>query len=272
MSCSELSQAACEGLAGTATAARRWLLVEVRAAWGRDAVADTDLPREVRARLEAFDGRALLIRRPGRRDRITVVRAEATEPGGTATRFELDSLDELADIDVAPGSPVAGPLVLVCAHGRRDPCCARLGVPLHDALAAHLPAGALWQASHLGGHRFAPNLLALPFGVQLGRIPVEDAQAVAAALTAGRVPLAYYRGRTVYPEPVQAAEVAVRRHLGLDAVGDLVLRSHDGDVVRFGAAGRIVTVRVEEEEGPTVPASCGAEPEPTSAWRARLES
>ena len=40
------------------------------------------------------------------------------------------------------GSPGAGrgtaPLLLVCAHGRRDPCCARLGVPVYDALAPHV--------------------------------------------------------------------------------------------------------------------------------------
>ncbi len=41
--------------------------------------------------------------------------------------------------------------------GRRDRCCARLGVPLFDALAPHVDADRLWQSSHHGGHRFAAN-------------------------------------------------------------------------------------------------------------------
>ncbi len=272
MSCSELSLAAGEELAGTATAARRWLLVEMRGGWGRDAVADSGLSGEVRETLEAFEGRVLLIRRPGRRHGVAVVQAEATEGGGQARQLELGSLEDLPSADLAAGSPLERPLVLVCAHGRRDACCARLGVPLHDALAAHLPAGSLWQVSHLGGHRFAPNVLVVPFGVQLGRVPVREAPAIAATLSAGRIPLDYYRGRTLYDAPVQAAEIALRRRLGLDGVGDLQLLSHACNTVRFVAGGREMTVHVQELSGPTVPASCGAEPESTATWSVRIES
>lgn len=272
MSCSELSLAAGEQLAGTATTAGRWLLVESRGAWGRDAVADSGLPLDVCKVLEAFDGRVLLIRRPDRRHGITVVHAEATEAGGQARRLELESLEELPGIDVAGGVPLDQPVVLVCVHGRRDACCVRLGVPLYDALDAHLPTGTLWQVSHLGGHRFAPNVLVLPFGVQLGRVPAGEAPAVAASLGAGRIPLDRYRGRTIYPAPVQAAEVALRQTLGLDRIGDLYLLSHAADAVRFAVGVDEVTMHVEEVSGPTVPASCGAEPEPMRTWSARIES
>lgn len=271
MSCSELSLAAGEELAGTATMARRWLLVEARGGWGRDAIADSGLSGEVRETLEAFDGRVLLIRRPGRRHGVAVVQAEATEGGGQARQLELDSLDDLPGADLAAGSPLRRPLVLVCAHGRRDACCARLGVPLHDALAAHFPAGSLWQSSHLGGHRFAPNVLVVPSGIQLGRVPVREAAAVAATLSAGRIPLDHYRGRTLYDAPVQAAEVALRRLLGLDGVGDLQLLDHAGNTVRFAAGGRQVTAHVQELGGPAVPASCGGEPESTATWSVRLD-
>ena len=45
VSCSDGSTAAREPLAGTATEGARWLILEWRGAWGRDAVADTRLPR-----------------------------------------------------------------------------------------------------------------------------------------------------------------------------------------------------------------------------------
>ena len=272
MSCSELSLAAGEALAGTATTAERWLLVEVRGPWGREAVVDSGLPRPVRELLETFDGRVQLIRRPDRRAGTTVVLAVTAEGGGAARRLELSGLDELPAADLGSGEPVEGPLLLICAHGRRDACCARLGVPLFDALGPHVGEGQLWQSSHLGGHRFAPNLLVLPLGVQLGRIPVEKAPAVVRSLAAGRIPLEWYRGRTLYTAPVQAAEIAVRRALRLDGAGDVRLLSNTSASVRFATPGGNVTVQVEASDGPAVPASCGAEREPARTWHASIAS
>jgi hypothetical protein len=264
-SCAETSAAAGEALAGTATQAVHWLVVEQRGAWGRDAVADTELPEAVAGMLASFDGRVLLVRRPDRRGPETVVfHAETTEAGGTLTRLTLPGADALTDVVVArEGERLAGPLLLVCAHGRRDPCCARLGLPVFDALAPHVDPALLWQSSHHGGHRFAANLLALPAGVQLGRVTPVEAPDVASLLGEGRIPLDLYRGRTAYPVRVQAAEVAVRRRLGLDGVAELTLAGERGGGITFTHTGGEVTVRVEERPGPALPASCGAEPEET---------
>jgi hypothetical protein len=270
--CADASVASGELLQATATEASHWLLVEVRGAWGREAVADTGLAPRVRAVLDDFDGRVALVRRPDRRAGVTVIEATATESGGTATRRELDRLDDLPEADFVGGEAISGPILLVCAHGRRDACCARLGVPLYDALRAHLPAGRLWQASHLGGHRFAPNVVALPAGVQLGRVPLGRAVEVARLLGEGRIPLDLYRGRTIYAPPVQAAETLVRAAGGHDGVGDLRLLAHEGGRVAFSTPSGELTVRVEERPGPAVPASCGAEPEPTATWVAALQS
>jgi hypothetical protein len=200
------------------------------------------------------------------------VRAEASEAGGSAVRLELESLGDVSGADLTDGEPLAEPLILVCAHGRRDACCARLGVPLYDALSPHLAPERLWQASHLGGHRFAPNVLVLPDGVQLGRVPVGRAAEVAGLLSGGRIPLDLYRGRTIYPPPVQAAELLVRAVSACDTVGGLRLLAHDGGLVTFSTPAGELTARVEERPGPAVPASCGASPEPATAWSASLQS
>jgi hypothetical protein len=270
--CADASLAAGEPLGATATEGAEWLLVEVRGAWGRDAVAETALPAEVRAHLAAFDGKVVLVRRPDRRAGVTLFRVTVGELGGTAARLELDSLDELPGADPGRGEPLVGPVVLVCAHGRRDACCARLGVPLYDALVPHLAPDRLWQASHLGGHRFAPNVVWLPAGVQLGRVPPERAPEVAGLLAEGRIPLDLYRGRTIYAPPVQAAEILVRSVGGYDGVGDLRLRGQEADLVTFATPSGELTVRVERRPGPSVPQSCGAEPEQAARWSARLES
>jgi hypothetical protein len=270
--CSAASLAAGEALGGTATSATDWLLVEVRGAWGHDAVAESGLPSDVAELLVAVPEKVILIRRPDRRRGVTVIHATVTEQGGRAARQELGSLDDLLLADLRGGDPVLGPVLLVCAHGRRDACCARLGVPLFDALTAHVDPGLLWQASHLGGHRFAPNLVSLPHGVQLGRIPPARAAEVVALLAAGRIPLELYRGRTVYGPDVQVAEVAVRRLTGCDRIAGLRLLRREDDVVSFETPSGELSVRVTEDTGPAVPASCGADPEPTRRFVASLES
>ena len=58
----------------------------------------------------------------------------------------------------------APPEVLVCAHGRRDPCCGRWGTLLHLELSALWSDVRLWRCSHSGGHRFAPTVTTLPDG------------------------------------------------------------------------------------------------------------
>ncbi len=58
----------------------------------------------------------------------------------------------------------APPEVLVCAHGRRDPCCGRWGTLLHVELAALWSDVRVWRCSHTGGHRFAPTAITLPDG------------------------------------------------------------------------------------------------------------
>ncbi|RDI74777.1 thioredoxin-like domain-containing protein [Gaiella occulta] len=284
MSCSELSAASLERLGGTATRASRWLLVEVREAWGRDVVADGSLPASVRERLVEWasqsggDGRVLFVRKPERRAAPTfaVFVAHVGEHGSAFARFELERIEDLAALDLDPGrspEPVAVPTLLVCAHGRRDACCARLGVPLYEALRGLVEPDAVWQCSHLGGHRFAGNVLALPHGVMLGRVRPIDAARVAAELAADAVPLAHYRGRVIHAPAVQAAELAIRERLGEARLAALRYLGPAGDGSRHRFATPIgeVTLAVDEHDGPLVPPSCGGRPEPTVRFAVRWE-
>lgn len=263
--CADGSEAAGEDLAGTASAASRWLVAEWRGAWGRDAVADTELPPGMQAALQAFDGKTLLVRRPDSRDpTVTVFHAETTEEGGTLRRVRVTGDPAAEEISAAAeGEVVDGPLLLVCAHGRRDPCCARRGVPVFDALATLVDPALLWQSSHQGGHRFAANVVVLPFGVQLGRLDPADAPRIPALLADGRIPLDRYRGRTLYEPWVQAAEIEVRHRHSLDGIGDLRLLDAAGGDVRFAIPGSEVAAHVESSPGPLVAASCGDEPAPS---------
>jgi hypothetical protein len=277
--CSDVSELAGEPLGATAPHAENWLLVEMPGTWDRDVGDGAGLPEPARRAASDWlertaSSRLLFIRRPGRARPSTglafVVRAG--ESRRVVRRFELVSPGDVSEVDlVGGGEETESNLVLVCGHGTRDACCALRGTAVYAALTARLADDELWLSSHQGGHRFAANVLVLPAGIQLGRHTPESAVPLVGEALAGRIDLAHYRGRVAYPGRVQAAELAVRNAEELTAVADLRLVAVEDEVVRFrGADGRDHAAVVEERTGPSLPASCGTDPEPQTGFVARL--
>jgi len=99
------------------------------------------------------------------------------------------------------------PLYLGCTHGKRNVCCARLGGLLAQALAARHP-GPVWETTHVGGHRFAANLVLLPHGLYYGPVTVVLAAAAIDAYQRRSVVVDRYRGRAGQPQAEQEAEYA----------------------------------------------------------------
>jgi hypothetical protein len=277
--CSSVSLALGEPLAATASEATAWLLVEQPGGWGRKALVESELDRAVGADIEKrakeLGIKALLVKRPGRdtsaRGPRTVMLGWSEQGAAWLERTSVDRASELGDLDLerlaagrrGAGVPVAGPVYLVCTNGRRDACCAALGRPVAAALDAARP-GRVWECSHLGGHRFAANVVCLPDGLLLGRVTPADTEAIAAAYESGRVPLEHLRGRSAYPPPAQAAEALVRAREGLEGLDDLVLddvTTDDGTaIVTFTATGTTLRARLRSERpGPGRPYSCGAD-------------
>jgi hypothetical protein len=233
--CTLAARARSDDVLATAPPARRFFLLEVPGPWGAtDAFAASGLRHDVAETIRHHAGRAearvLLIRRPGRHPaaergtpkRWAVVRLGRAGPAGTVpgsvTWGSWADDDDLLRIDPAvPGPRVTDgpPLVLVCTHGRHDQCCAIEGRPV-AARAADDPRVDVWECSHLGGDRFAANLLWLPSGLLLGGVTAATTAPTLAAALAGRVPLESYRGRCGDPAAAQAAQWFVMRELGVD--------------------------------------------------------
>jgi len=272
--CSDVSRADDEPLEATASIVDRWLLIEYRGLWAHDAVDRSTLSQEVKRAVVAWRNaaprsRVLFVRRPERRGApgLVVFRADTPEHGGALRCLELERHDDLVGIDLdRDGDELDHPLLLVCTHGKHDPCCARFGRPLYEALGEALDEDWVWQSSHLGGDRFAANLVALPTGLYFGRVEPSESWTVLDELLAGRIPLERYRGRSCHPFPVQAAERAVRETTGLAGVDDLELvtarTEEDGRWrVRFarrGSAAQWETL-VERRHGPLTHLTCSSE-------------
>ncbi len=266
--CAEVSEARGESLAATASRVEHWLLVEYGGYWPYDPLDASIFAGRLRAHLaEQLErlphSRLLLVKQPpqGRRDRVRVVYGATADRGSRFRALELESHPDLLDIDFAAalrgetpplGEPLRHPLLLVCTHGKRDRCCARYGQALCEALHAGTSAAWVWQSSHVGGDRFAGNLVCLPEGVYFGRVAPGHVEALLSAYRTGRIDLDRYRGRSCHAFPVQAAELHVRRETGLAGFFDLRLvaaRRDGADAWRVELlaelAGVVHEVRVE---------------------------
>ena len=262
--CAVASRGRDDPIAGTASTVRPFLLVENPGPWGIDAVRDNRLPGPVkqalRARAAAEGVRVLLIRRFHRRaprEGFHVFAAYADPHRPWLERGVLDREADLLDLDLAALGAGRSPalsfyddtLFCVCTHGRHDACCAERGRPVAAALSEAYPDTA-WEVSHIGGDRFAGNMLVLPHGLYYGRLDAVSAQTVAGATRAGELELDKLRGRSGFSMPVQAAEIAVRRHLELTSINGLTLldqrrNGHTTTAVFDTAGAGTYLVRVE---------------------------
>lgn len=224
----------------TAAPATRWLLVEQPGSWGRHALRRSLFEPDIAARLLEMTGergvRIQVIRRPPDRGRPDRPRRWAYVDSGIQTPptswwGEYGEDSELVDLamDSAEGVPSNDPILLVCTHARHDACCALFGRPAYAALAREYP-DITWETSHVGGDRFAANLVILPRGLYYGNLDGDSALEVVAAHLAGLIESRYYRGASVQPAPIQAAEHYLRAYLGehrIDAVVPIDLRQVD---------------------------------------------
>jgi len=213
----------------TAPPARRWLLVEQPGPWGRDALLESRFDRRVASRLAArareLGMRIQLVRRPGERlsDSGRRWAVADTTPGVETVRWSTRESDaELLQLpwDGSVGEATEVPTYLVCTHGAHDVCCAVRGRPLARALPGSGAPVDVWETSHLGGDRFAANVVVLPWGFVYGQVP-EDGAALVTAHAAGEVALPFLRGRAGLAPAAQAAQHHARAELGLLGVTDL---------------------------------------------------
>jgi len=203
-------------------ASRAWLLIEHPGPWPHEAsgAAQPAPLAELVEAAEEFGLRVQMIRRPGRRqvgDVRSVFLGWTADPQPFLRYAEVSaSAPELAERDlkelaagIVPsfGEVWDDPVFLVCTHGKRSACCARFGAPLAQTLASRHP-GQVWETTHVGGHRFAANLVILPHGLYYGPVGVGPAATAIGAYQRGSVAVDRYRGRAGQAQADQEAEYA----------------------------------------------------------------
>lgn len=238
-------------MAGTADRVDVWLMLEYRGVWRPKVATDHDLDASTRAWLDTLQAE---YRTKGLTSRLQMIKQRSS---GELRLFTIHG-----DVTTVRAAPDYASLIMasdhasesvnyfVCTHGQRDLCCAEFGMPVYRALRERVQ-DRVWQTSHLGGHRFAANVLVAPNATLYGRVTPQDVDVLLAATEKGLLHRPLARGRTCYAPEVQAAEILS----GLDSSPESVERVGEQQWrVRF------VTGTIDvEARGIISMASCGDE-------------
>lgn len=222
--CSVAARARHDPLVGSAPPARGWLVFEHPGPWPRTATAVFGrLGQQMADRCLAVEVRPMLVRRPGRATGTSPRRwwfvdslARTSVTGTWESDDDVAAVLDLVDVrrlDAAARMVPAEPMILVCTHAKHDVCCAVRGRPIAATLSTRWPES-VWEASHLGGDRFAGNVTMLPDSTFYGRLEPATAEHVVADHLAGVTTLEHYRGAGVHTPAEQAAVAEVLRRSG----------------------------------------------------------
>lgn len=238
-----------ENMAGTAEFKRIYLVIEQPGTWGQDALLESSLPQgfaaDLKEQIDFPEVGIFLARRTdlAQTERRTTNRRRFwlahTTPGGV--RMRSGSLDNITDVLrwdwqaiikgelPAVGRRSADPVLFLCTNGKKDQCCAVYTRKIVDQLRPNPElTGQIYEASHIGGHRFAPTGILLPFGVMVGRMSIEKTLELLNDSWSGNINPQYMRGRTAHPPFAQIAEIELRKReniIQIEALDAVVLRS-----------------------------------------------
>ncbi|WP_121970757.1 sucrase ferredoxin [Leptolyngbya sp. BC1307] len=229
--CAAASQQAGEDLIGTAGHYQTYVLIECPLPWAAKAFDSAVIPPALRHFAHAAKAERsvqfLCINRGAAiaptQTTVLIYESSTASTGGFASsyrgyEFQLESLDQVVNCVESHwqgthlGRPIADMQdILVCTHGMRDRCCARFGKPLFTAARrmfteSQLSNVRIWQASHIGGHRFAPTAIALPTGRYYGRLTAETLRAIVTRSGSVDQVRSVYRGWGLLPPPIQLLE------------------------------------------------------------------
>lgn len=228
--CAEESRQKGEDPIGCAVTRQTYILVECPPPWPANAFDTKSVPANLKA-LIAEGKKAELPVRPLliysdklKQETSTKLlifhQQDGLSAGYNKQEFDVPDINDVAPLvqDCLAGnypsdeSPEAQTRdILVCTHGSNDKCCAKYGHPFYRQALATVSGLSLnhvriWQASHIGGHRFAPTAIDFPDGRYYGRLDQESFTAILTRKGDIKCLNNIYRGWGILPWAAQILE------------------------------------------------------------------
>lgn len=215
---------------------------------------------------------------------------------------QLENLSEVA-VNPQPVETNADIHLYVCTHGSRDCKCGDTGGAVHRTILSHLsnlnpsefPKIHLHEIAHVGGHKYAANVLVFPAGDWYGDLTPEDVPTFLSALSTSRgIPLSAregndallwkkWRGRMGMTQDEQVAHYNTRSRPLVESndktesspVVQLTFETHDGVKMNVAAeVGKSLMVVAKEAGLPSIEGACDGQLEVclissmfSKAWR-----
>lgn len=232
-------------------------MIEYYGNWGSkvaDIVEKSRLSDALKAQVRQFqeeapeDVRVLLFKRADRTRSRSIYLARHTDEGMYLNHIPRDRKN--LDLMGAYRNPVAAQrdIVLVCTHGKRDKCCAKWGFPMYKSLVDSLHEGfEVFECTHVGGDRFAANVIWLPYGHCFGHTQLNP-EHFAQQLNRGRIALNHYRGCSALPSPAQYLDGVVRTGAGNDSPRPPLLRDYRESALDDNATAADITLYYADSE------------------------
>ncbi len=215
MKCSTNSRQNHEQWLGSASPAQVWIALSHPKPWGPSALASIDIGDQNRKHLTNIfslysDSRIQIITQTNSPE-IVLFFAVAFEHDQRLYRIPLTNYDNIRDLswqDIIDNKPAyqkylsPTPIYLICTNDQHDPCCGKWGQALFDQASS---TENLWQCSHLGGDRFAANVVSLPAGNYYRQVDEAALQSVITAEKQNTIYIDQFAGRSCYDRISQVA-------------------------------------------------------------------
>ncbi|RME78846.1 MAG: hypothetical protein D6785_11695 [Planctomycetota bacterium] len=237
--CSFFSKKQKEPIQGTAPYYESYLLIEAPLPWPRKIYGHPLLPKALKSWVKEKNSCPLLIVNNSSQEegpyRLFFFSKESPQKGRMTKIKNFSELEKALEMDSLFSlltKELEEPVFLVCTHGFRDSCCGSLGIPfflqLEEEIQKRNPSSFVFRSSHVGGHRFAVNLLIFPEARLYGRLHKDIIPEILEDGLKRNVLKPYYRGCAYLSPPCQMAEIWAREQ-GMD-ISSLGIRE-DGEWV-----------------------------------------
>lgn len=222
-SCSEISLDSKEQLFGTSPRVNFWILIEYCSEWDENVLKSIDISHEVKLKLSElllsndYTRLQWIKNNEQRNEKLSFYLIESTESSKSVYKKTLTGYEDILRLNlnniVTNSNRSETPLILVCTHNSYDACCGKLGNEVFQYIFAE-SGFEVWQTTHLGGHRFAANILFLPNGIYYGRVDKSDFEILKSDFMKNRMTINNLRGRSFYEKYTQAADYYLRLKIG----------------------------------------------------------